>query len=93
MAQQQSDSHVEREMYPNGRLFTETPYLDGKKHGMARVWDRDGNISSQIPYVDDKLHGMARFWHLGHPTSFHLFERGECLSSWGGECPSVLLNM
>lgn len=33
-----------RKHHANGQLLSETPYVDGKRHGLHRVWHRNGEL-------------------------------------------------
>ena len=47
------------EYYENGSKNTETPYLDGKKHGMEIRYYDDGTKWSENSYVDGQKHGKS----------------------------------
>ena len=53
---------VERTWYSNGQLQTETPYVDGEKHGIHREWLYTGPLLNEVSYVDGKRHGNHRVW-------------------------------
>ena len=52
-----------RQTHPNGSIWWEVPYVDGKRHGLERGWDRDGSLRWEAPYVDGNRHGLERWWY------------------------------
>ena len=48
--------------WEDGSKMEETPYVDGKEHGMVFGYNRDGSKSRETPYVDGKSHGTAIFY-------------------------------
>ena len=40
-------------------------YLDGKKHGVYRQWDRKGQLRLESSWVNGKLNGVSRQWQDG----------------------------
>jgi antitoxin component YwqK of YwqJK toxin-antitoxin module len=48
----------------NGVKMCETPYVNGKEHGiMTWWWYRNGQKLGEIPYVNGKRHGIVTWWH------------------------------
>ncbi len=46
----------------NGTVKSKTPYVSGKRHGMA-TWRKDNaQKRSEIMWKDEKRHGMATWW-------------------------------
>jgi len=43
----------------DGSKWKETPYVDGKEHGMEIEYREDGSKWKETPYVDDQKHGTA----------------------------------
>ena len=43
-------------------LCTETPHKDGKKNGIEKHWDQNGQLFAETPWVDDKKHGIEKFY-------------------------------
>ncbi|TGL20957.1 LIC20035 family adhesin [Leptospira yanagawae] len=39
------------------KFIAETPWTDGKKEGVAKTFDKQGNVTSETTYVDDKKNG------------------------------------
>lgn len=54
---------LRREWYPNGQLWKETPYRDGKPEGLVRTWYEDGARESEAMHRDGKIDGVDRRWH------------------------------
>lgn len=40
----------------------ETPMRNGRRHGVARTWHRNGVLASEESYQDGQLHGLCRQW-------------------------------
>ncbi len=47
----------------NGEVESETPYVDGKKHGLQTRWYDDGTKEREERYKAEKKHGMETWWH------------------------------
>ena len=45
--------------YEDGSKRTETPYANGKKHGVSIGFHREGYKWSETPYVEGKIHGTV----------------------------------
>lgn len=39
------------------KFLAETPWVEGKKEGVAKTFDKQGNVTSETTYVDDKKNG------------------------------------
>lgn len=39
----------------NGQLSFDTPYVDGKLHGIRKSWYENGKLQCEESYVDGKL--------------------------------------
>ena len=45
----------------------ETPYQNGKKHGMAKGWHTTGQPEYEKSYYKGELHGIIKWWSIdGH---------------------------
>jgi hypothetical protein len=76
-----------------GRIVTETPLKDGKRHGREFEWDDDGTLLSVEPYFEGQIHGLAKqygrsgkvigTYRLVHGTGYDIW-RWEC---WEGFAP------
>ena len=53
-----SGTTVDRD--PEGRKLSEVPFRDGREHGIARSWHRNGQLAGETPYVDGIMHGIRR---------------------------------
>jgi antitoxin component YwqK of YwqJK toxin-antitoxin module len=72
------ETKIERTYYPNGKLYSERPYVGGVLHGVAKWWWPSGQLWLECTYVDGKWHGMAKWWHeSGGIDEFHLYNQGE----------------
>ena len=50
------------ELWPNGTLRWEMPYLDGYPYGTEREWYPSGQLKSQCEIVGGVVHGTMREW-------------------------------
>lgn len=44
------------------RLWFETPYKNGKKHGIAKRYYENGKLASEIPYKNGEPHGALKYY-------------------------------
>jgi antitoxin component YwqK of YwqJK toxin-antitoxin module len=51
---------VKKHCYKSGALWWETPYADGKMHGIERGYYESGALWWETPYVDGKKHGIEK---------------------------------
>ena len=65
--------------YRTGRRERELPFVEGKRHGVARTWhshddshDDEERLSYVVPYVDDRKHGVER-WFFSNGSVMALF--------------------
>jgi antitoxin component YwqK of YwqJK toxin-antitoxin module len=49
---------MHREYYE--ALISETPYVNGKKHGKAKGYYASGALKYVIPYINGKIHGIEK---------------------------------
>jgi len=49
--------------YPTSERKSETNYLDGRQHGLATHWYRNGKRQSQFLYANGQLHGKGAYWY------------------------------
>tara|TARA_R110000824_G_scaffold267856_2_gene456647 strand:- start:2341 stop:2796 length:456 start_codon:yes stop_codon:yes gene_type:complete len=42
---------------------SETAYIDGKRDGLSKFWDENGQLLSQAEYWNDNLDGLLRQWY------------------------------
>jgi antitoxin component YwqK of YwqJK toxin-antitoxin module len=52
------DSFTNRGYYESGALCWETPYKDGKKHGLYNHYFESGILSGEILFVNGKEYGI-----------------------------------
>ena len=63
MTQNNSEDTVEvkREYYESGILWFETPYVNGKEHGVRKEYCyKTGALRRETPYVNGEKHGVER---------------------------------
>ncbi len=51
-----------REWFPNGRICSEVPYVDGKREGRVRFYYLSGGAVQDMHYRAGKKHGILRLW-------------------------------
>ena len=49
------EREVKREYWDNGKLKSETHYMNGKKDGVVTVWYKNGQIQTKGYYKDGKI--------------------------------------
>ena len=47
----------------HGSLQFESPFVDGKPHGIEKGYHEDGSLLSEWPYVDGKQHGIVKVYN------------------------------
>jgi len=48
---------------PNGQKYWETPFVNGKRHGIETWWYENGKKSSEYKYVNGQEHGIHFEWY------------------------------
>ena len=61
-SQEQLFTGVAYQMRPEGQLWTEEEFLDGRRHGQSRSWYPSGQIEEEATYYSSRLYGPARNW-------------------------------
>ena len=54
---------VEKSYFSNGSLRSETPYVNGVRHGKAFNYYANGNLRSEINYVNGKQEGETKTYY------------------------------
>jgi antitoxin component YwqK of YwqJK toxin-antitoxin module len=54
---------VKKHYYKSGALERETPYVNGKVHGLAKWYYESGALMVETPYVDGKEHGIVKWYY------------------------------
>jgi hypothetical protein len=67
-----------------GRLVTETPLKDGKKHGRQIFWNEDGTIDFIEPFFEGKVHGTAKQYQEGKLIGTYTMVHGTGYDVWRG---------
>ncbi|TGN19714.1 LIC20035 family adhesin [Leptospira idonii] len=65
------------------KTIGETPWVEGKKEGTAKTYDKSGNLTSETAYQDDKKHGP--YWKKNSKGEFLEkgdFKEGEETGPW-----------
>ena len=69
----------ERTYFENGAIRSETPYVDGIKHGKERLYFPDGKLEAEVTWVDGFKDGLEKhFFESGtvkSETNFRLDKR------------------
>src|SRR5207249_1521031 len=72
-----------RTFHRTGELMFETPYKNGKKHGMTYRWDEPDVLLSCEPYQNGLMHGTAYQWARdGRLVGSYTMEQGTGLDLW-----------
>ena len=65
---------VRKEYYTSGALYSETPYENGKRHGIRRIYYKSGALYWEVPFVNGKEHGTEKEYYMSgalwHETPF-----------------------
>ena len=54
---------VKKSYYASGALFAETPYVNGKEHGIEKAYHESGTLEREIPYVNGERHGILKSYY------------------------------
>ena len=54
---------VKQNYYKSGALWIETPYVNGKEHGIVKWYYESGALMAETPYVNGKAHGISRLYY------------------------------
>jgi antitoxin component YwqK of YwqJK toxin-antitoxin module len=52
-----------RDTGKNGKVLKETPYLNGKKNGVEKLYYLDGDLKAEEPYVNGELNGVKKSYY------------------------------
>ncbi|GEA09823.1 toxin-antitoxin system YwqK family antitoxin [Alteromonas sp. KUL49] len=64
--------------YPNGQLASLDEFADGRRHGIAQKWFRDGVLSFESNYRKGVREGYTQsWWYNGNIRSSTFFEAGK----------------
>ena len=65
MAQNNPSDKVEviKFYYESGALLAETPYVDGKEHGIANYYYESGALRRESQYENGKRHGIDKIYY------------------------------
>lgn len=65
------------EQYPEGPLWSEMEYVEGREHGLAHVWFPSGQLQEETSYYRGKHFGPDREWDAqGQLRSEIIYEYG-----------------
>jgi antitoxin component YwqK of YwqJK toxin-antitoxin module len=74
---------IRKRYYKSGALWWETPYVDGRMHGIEKEYYESGDLDRETPYDDGKMHGIEKYY--GKDTSnidyIILYEKGHEVTS------------
>ena len=69
---------VEKTFYENGKLQSETNWLNGKREGLAKGWYDNEKLSFECNWQNDKAHGLSKDWYEnGNEKSEYNYINGE----------------
>ena len=67
MTQDNSIDNVEveirRSYYESGALYSEAPYENGKKHGIAKHYYESGALYWETTFVNGEMHGIEKWYY------------------------------
>jgi antitoxin component YwqK of YwqJK toxin-antitoxin module len=74
---------VKKHYYKSGALYWETPYVDGKMHGIEKWYYESGALSAEIPYVDSEIHGIVKSYEADKSNIYRLalYDKGRAVAS------------
>jgi len=58
-----SNVEVRKVYYKSGALWWETPYVNGKRHGVTKDYYESGVLWYETPYVNGKEHGIEKRYY------------------------------
>jgi antitoxin component YwqK of YwqJK toxin-antitoxin module len=59
----------------NGKVFHETPYVNGKKNGIDKGYKKSGQLSSEALYLNGKIQGDRKFYAYEYYESGTLWRK------------------
>ncbi len=55
---------IRKEYYENGALKSETPYVNGKENGVAKLYYKEnGALKFEVLYTDGKINGIGKVYY------------------------------
>jgi antitoxin component YwqK of YwqJK toxin-antitoxin module len=54
---------VKKNYYRSGALWDETPYVNGKMHGIEKWYYESGALRGEIPYLNGDIHGIEKLYY------------------------------
>lgn len=60
---QNEQTEIKKEYYHNGNMQSETPYLNGEKHGIEREFYRNGALRRETPFDHNRKNGVEKFFY------------------------------
>lgn len=54
---------VQNNFYRSGQLRERVPLRNGRRHGVARTWHKNGKRAAEESYQNGMLHGVCRQWN------------------------------
>jgi antitoxin component YwqK of YwqJK toxin-antitoxin module len=62
----------------DGSLSSETPYVNGERHGLGKWYYSDGSLKQKTPFVNGEMHGVGKSYYSdGSLSSETPFVNGE----------------
>jgi antitoxin component YwqK of YwqJK toxin-antitoxin module len=49
--------------FPSGPIWQESPYVNGKEHGITKEYNESGALNLEVPFIDGKEHGIERAYY------------------------------
>jgi antitoxin component YwqK of YwqJK toxin-antitoxin module len=74
---------VRRGYYESGDLSGETPYVNGKKNGIAKYYFESGALCQETPFVNGVTHGIHKTYNKDSENinGLRLYEVGHRVAS------------
>ncbi len=68
---------ITKTFYPNGKLYAEWSFVDGKQDGVTKIYYQNGKIQSQLSYKNGKLDGESSVYgENGRRISKNMYKNG-----------------
>ena len=70
-----TNPNIEKSFYDNNQMRYLFAKENGKKHGLSKYWDEEGNIINTVEYFYGKIHGeWIRYYSNGRIKSITMYE-------------------
>ncbi|MBN1495876.1 MAG: hypothetical protein JXA07_03850 [Spirochaetes bacterium] len=74
-AESQQEPEIVKEFYPSGKVKAETPFLNGRIHGVKKIFFENGVLQKEEEYRDGMREGISReYYEDGVLKSYETFK-------------------